>query len=355
MQTAGKKPGAWSAMAGGAWLVLRQQRVLWWLFLANFALGVIAVLPVHLTLGNLLNHSMASRPLADHFDLGAYIELISSPQFSFGIFRNLSLLTSLAFAFIVLFAEPGVIQEFRHAAGVNGPSRWQTAGEFFGACGEFLARMVRLLLWSLILLVAFVLYFFLVSIIVPNSISSEISGPRLALWLDLLFLLLLFLPFVAVRLWVSMAEIDLVASEEQKAHRTLFGAARRLTFGNFGKLYAIQLVTAIATVAVTLVGLTIWVKFVPPSAVVWAFIVSETTLLLLLACRLWQRASLVIWYERWISLQPKPVEQSLPLLHQETTALPSDPPLTNRATSEIAPDAVPANPDDAEEEPAGQM
>src|SRR5258708_7923051 len=210
METAGKKPGAWSAMAHGVGLVIRRQRVLWWLFLVNFVLGVIAVLPVHLTLGDLLNHSLASRSMADHFDLSAYIELVSSPQFNFGIFRSLSLFTSLVFAFIVLFAEPGVIQEYRHAAGANAPSRRQTAGEFFGACGEFLARMVRLLLWSLILLFVLVVYFALASIIVPNSISSEMSGPKLAVEMDLLFLLLLFLPFAAMRLWISMAEIELV-------------------------------------------------------------------------------------------------------------------------------------------------
>jgi hypothetical protein len=106
-----------------------------------------------------------------------------------------------------------------------------------------------------------------------------------------------------------MAEIELIASGEKLTRHTLFDNARKLTFGNFGKLYTIQLITAFAVVAVTLLGLTIWIKFVPPAAVGMAFIVSETTLLLLLACRLWQKASLVAWYERWVSLQPKPVEE----------------------------------------------
>jgi hypothetical protein len=341
-------------MAHGVGLVIRRQRVLWWLFLVNFVLGVIAVLPVHLTLGDLLNHSLASRSMADHFDLSSYIELVSSPQFNFGIFRSLSLFTSLVFAFIVLFAEPGVIQEYRHAAGANAPSRRQTAGEFFGACGEFLARMVRLLLWSLILLFVLVVYFALASIIVPNSISSEMSGPKLAVEMDLLFLLLLFLPFAAMRLWISMAEIELVASGEQQTFRTLFGAARRLTFGNFGKLYAIQLVTSIATLAVTLAGLTIWVRSVPPAAVFWAFIVSETTLLLLLACRLWQRASLVIWYERWISLQPKTVEQPLPSLPQEPVAV-VDQPFTSPVDSDAPYDAGSTSPHVAGDNPPGPI
>ena len=87
MQTTGEKPGAWRAMSSGIGLVFQRQRILWWLFLANFVLGVIAVLPVRLTLGHLLDHSLASRSLADHFDLSAYMEVLNSPQFSFGIFR----------------------------------------------------------------------------------------------------------------------------------------------------------------------------------------------------------------------------------------------------------------------------
>jgi hypothetical protein len=347
MQTSGKKPGAWRAMASGIGLVFRQQRVLWWLFLANFVLGVIAVLPVRLTLGNLLDHSLASRSLADHFDLSAFIEVLSTPQFSFGIFRNLSLLTSLAFAFIVLFAEPGVIQEFRHAAGVNAPSRRQTAGEFFGDCGAFLARMVRLLVWSLVPLLGFGVFLFITAIIIPavliEASPSETTGVELFFWLSpILFLLL-----AAVRVWISMAEIELVASGEQKTRRTIFIAARKLTFSNFGKLYTIQLITAIAALAVTLLGLTIWVKFVPPAAVGLAFIVSETTLLLLLACRLWQRASLVIWYERWTSLQPKPAEEPLPpLLQEEPIVVVVDPPTTPPVASEIPSDASPTAPDE---------
>jgi hypothetical protein len=331
MQATGKKPEAWSAMVAGVGLVLRQQRLLWWLFLANFVMGVIAVAPVRLTLGNLLDHSLASRSLTDHFDLSAYIEVLSSPQFSFGIFRSLSLLTSLVFALIVLFAEPGVIQEFRQATGVNARPSRQTAGEFFGVCGAFLARMVRLLLWSLIPLGVFAVFLLIAAAIIPvvtETSPSETTGLNLAFLLGLIFFLL----FAAVRVWISMAEIELVASGEQKTRRTLFAAARKLAFANFGKLYTIQLVTAIATVVVTLLGLTIWVKFVPPEAVGAAFIVSEATLLLLLACRLWQRASLVIWYERWTSLQPRPAE--LQLQQQESIVVMADPPITVPTTSE---------------------
>jgi uncharacterized membrane protein len=295
-------------MAFGMGLVLRRQRVLWWLFLVNLFLGFVAVLPVRLTLGHLLDHSLASRSLADHFDLSAFIEVLSSPQFNFGIFRSLSLLTSVAFALIVLFAEPGVIQEFRCGAGVNAPARGQTAGEFFGACGTYLLRMVRLLLWSILPLAVFALAFASAELIVAfvnEQGASEIIGFNL----ELLFGLILFLVLAGVRVWINMAEIELVASGEKVTRRMLFDNARTLTFGNFGKLYTIQLTTAFAVVAVTLLGLTIWIKFVPPAAVGMAFIVSETTLLLLLACRLWQKASLVVWYERWVSLQPKPVEE----------------------------------------------
>jgi hypothetical protein len=325
MQMTSQKPGAWRAMASGAGVVLRRQRVLWWLFLANFITGVIAVLPVRLTLGRLLDHSLASQSLADHFDLSAYLEVISSPQFSFGIFKNLSLLTSVIFVAIVLFAEAGVIQEFRQAAGLKGPARGQTGGEFFQACGAFLGRMARLLLWSLAPLAVLVLLFIgvLAGIVPPiaDNSPSETTGIKLTLGSALI----LFLLFAAVRVWVSMAQIEMVAKGERVTRRILFGSARRLALGNFGKLYAIQFVTAIALLGVTVMGLVVWVKFVPPASVGLAFVVSELTLLLMLACRLWQQASLVVWYERWVSLQPvPPVQQPLSQPHEEVAQMSLD-------------------------------
>lgn len=330
-------------MADGIGLVIRQQRVLWWLFLVNFFLGIMAVMPVRLTLGHLLDHSLASRSLSDHFDYSAYVEVISSPQFSFGIFRNLSLLTSLIFAFVVLFAEPGVIQEFRLSAGVNALARRQTAGEFFGASGAYLLRMVRLLLWSIVPLSVFAV---LLATALPiiAVINEESASETTGFTVTLLLGLILFLVLAAVRVWISMAEINLVASGERKTRHTLFEAARKLTFGNFGKLYTIQVVTAIAVLLLTLLGLTIWIKFVPPTSVGTAFIVSETTLFLLLACRLWQKASLVVWYERWVNMQPKPAEEPLPFPQEEAIAPAVDSPVTVLTTPETVPESAPTQP-----------
>ncbi len=296
-------------MVAGAGVVVRRQRVLWWLFLVNFILGSIAASPVRKAFGEVLDHSLASRALADHFDLSAYIELVNSPEFNIGIYRNLALLTGTLFALVVLFVEPGVIQEFRQAVGINVQGMFQTAGEFFGACGAFLLRLVRLLLWSVIPLGGVFLFLAVGVIQIPGDTSpSEITG----YYATLLTGLLIFLVLAAVRVWISMAEIELVASGERKTRLTLFVAARKLTFGNFGKLYTIQLITSIAVILVTLLGLAIWVRFVPPAAVSLAFVVSEIILLMLLACRLWQKASLVVWYERWSAMQPKPVEQVPP-------------------------------------------
>ncbi len=299
-------------MIAGARLVARRQRVLWWLFLVNFILGNIAASPVRNVAGNVLDHSLAARALADHFDASAFIEFLNSPQFDFAIGKNLALLTGILFALVVLFVEPGVIQEFREGAGINVHSARQTAGEFFGACGAFLLRLVRLLLWSAapLLLIGTVTFFLAGGLtgLADELSPSEVTGYYAALLAGCL----IFLVLAAVRLWINMAEIDLVAGGETKTRRTLFITAPKLTSNNFGKLYTIQLVTSLAVVVVTLLGLVIWIKFVPPAAVSLAFVVSEIILLMLLGCRLWQKASLVVWYERWAAMQPKPVETLLP-------------------------------------------
>jgi len=298
-------------MVAGAGLVVRRQRILWWLFLVNFILGVIAASPVSNAAGNILDHSLASRALAGHFDASAFIEFLNSPQFDFAVGKNLALLAGILFALVVLFVEPGVIQEFREGADINVLTR-QTAGEFFGICGAFVLRLVQLLLWSVlpVLLIGAVTFFLAGGLtgLADEFSPSEVTG----YYATLLAGCLIFLVLAAVRLWINMAEIDLVACGERNMRRTLFITARSLTFGNFGKLYTIQLITSFAVIVVTFLGLAIWMKLVPPAAVNLAFVVSEVTLLVLLGCRLWQKASLVVWYERWAAMQPKPVEPMLP-------------------------------------------
>ncbi|HEV2989755.1 MAG TPA: hypothetical protein VG759_15030, partial [Candidatus Angelobacter sp.] len=202
-----------------------------------------------------------------------------------------------------------------------------------------LMRMVRLLLWSILPLALFGLLFASAQAIV-GIVNEESASESTGFNLALLFAPILFLVLVGVRVWINMAEIELVASGDRVTRRALFDRARKLTFGNFGKLYTIQLVTALAVVAITLLGLAIWIKFVPPAAVGMAFIVSEATLWLLLACRLWQKASLVVWYEQWLSLQPKPTEEQAAVQIEPIEQF-ADRPVTVTAAPEVASSMAP--------------
>jgi hypothetical protein len=295
MEITGKRPGVWKAIAGGGKLVFRHQRLLWWLFLINFALALIAVLPVRLVLGDILDHSLASSALADHFDLMAYAEVIRSPKFNFNSFATFSLLISMVFAMIVVLSEAGVIQEFHLGSGIAAASRRQTAAEFFGACGSFAGRTIRLMLWSLLplgLVAGFRWVWTTVTQPMTDHFVSEVTTAGLAAFSGILFLLL----FAAVRLWTIMTEIHIVATGQRSTGRAFFQDSLRVMRGSFGNLCLIQLVIGVSALATVLLGLAIWVRFVPPPSVAPAFLVSELTLLVLLACRLWQRASLVVWY-----------------------------------------------------------
>lgn len=297
MRTTRKNPTAWNAIIGGGGLVFKQQRMLWWLFLVNLGLGVMAVIPVRLALGNVLDHSLASSALTDHFDVTAYAEVIRSSKFNFSTLAAFSILISVMFALIVLLAEAGVIQEFRQAAGVNAPPRKQTAAEFFGACGLFCGRMIRLLLWSLLPLGVLGICRVVLTK-ASDLIADRSSSENTVIQLSILSGLVFFLLFAAVRLWVIMAEIHTVVSGQRITRRSFFQESRRLVVGNFGKLYVIQLVIAVLGLVVMFLGLAVWIRFVPPTSVFLAFLTSELTLVVMLGCRLWQRASLVVWYER---------------------------------------------------------
>src|ERR1051326_5708406 len=221
MQNSTKSRNAWQALAGGGRLVFRHQRLLWWLYSVNLALGLMNALPVKVALGGILDHSLASRALADHFDFMAYTEAIAAPGFNFKVFSIYSFLAAVLFCVFIVFMEPGILQEFRLAAGGNSPPTKQSSGEFFAACGSFFGRMIRLLLWSVIPLAAVgILRSSLLAALKPLAERSNggVAGAKIALFVTLGMALV----FLAVRAWITLSQIHLVANGEQATGRILF-------------------------------------------------------------------------------------------------------------------------------------
>ena len=91
------------AFLGGAGLVWRRQRVLWWIFAVNFILAFFSIHGVVPRVGNVLDHSFAAQRLVKGFDLGAFSELMLQPGVSPLDVSQAAMAYSLVFFVFMLF------------------------------------------------------------------------------------------------------------------------------------------------------------------------------------------------------------------------------------------------------------
>jgi len=274
-------------------LVTRHQRVLWWLFAINLILGGLGASGTARALGDALHHSLAGEKLANGFDLGMFLELVSQP--SVKLFSHSGGIFIFAFVYLLflLFVTPGIIAVYLE-------DRTFTTGEFFGAAGNFFWPFVRLALWSLI---PFLLVHFLQHLVseLANYVDDRVAWDQAGFLILVVGSIPFVLAFVWVRLWFDLAQVRAVAGNDRftrrNAVRTFRIAIRRAWRG----YWAYVAITILAWM-VTALALVIWTK-VPARAVWLTFLLLEVIMLAQVFARLWQKACATTWYE----MNPEPV------------------------------------------------
>jgi hypothetical protein len=278
-----------SGPVAAGWRRLWQaQRVLWWVYAVNLILGMASA---HLFAGQVsgvLDHSLAAQRLSHGFDLAYFMELAAHPDVQLGAAASASYLFALLFFAFMLFMTGGILRTYV----AEGPL---PAGEFFQACGTFLWRFFRLLLWFLLVLVPLGL---LASGIDSWSGRLTDSSPRetLGFWVEMGGLGLVLLLLMSARLWFDMAQVRMAITGERGATRAM-GRAFKLTFGHFAPLFWMYLRLSVLAWAGAAVALCLWFKFVPPAGTTRAFLLFQFVAWWWILTRLWQRASEVAWYE----------------------------------------------------------
>lgn len=275
-------------LRAGWGLVWRRQRLLWWIYLVNLGLAFLATLPLVSMIGPVLDNSLASDRLYHAFDLGFFIDLLARPEVSTSAAVLASLLAGVVFLMLMLLFTGGVLKVYNE-------DRTFTTGEFFGACGQYFWRFVRLVVLLLIVLIP-------VGLINAGfrawsgSLADRVASPAPGVAMNVAGKLLVLFLLMAVRVWFDMAEVRAVAEDEYAMRRT-FVASFRLTWRNFGSLFWIYLAPSFLVWAGTAAGLWFWVEHVPHQAVTLAFLISQVIILLWIVTRLWQRASETLWYQ----------------------------------------------------------
>lgn len=321
-------------VAAGASLVWRRQRVLWWVFGVNLAIGLLGAAGARSQLNKLLQYSLAGEGLAKGFDFGMFLELVRRPNADLMRSSQSSLLFALLFPLFMIFAAGGILAVYHE-------DRKFTAADFFSASGAFFWRFVRLALFSLVpfgLLAGLLMGVNKLSDYVGDRSISAHTGFYILLGGCIVIILLV----LFVRFWLDIAQARAVVQDEPRMWPNLWKALG-ITGRQASTLFRVYLCISGVALVTLAGGLFLWSKL-PPTVTPASFLLLEFVILMQLLTRLWQRASSVTWYKRHAAVfpadtveftTPVPVEIDEPIAgHPEPSAetwapepsTPTDPP-----------------------------
>ncbi len=276
---------------GTGWsLVWRHKKILIWVFVVNLVLGALATNAPRLEFSSVLDHSMQSTELANGFDLGTFVELLSRPDINSPALMRGSVLYSYLFFLFMLFIIGGILTAYRE-------DRPLSTGDFFGASGEYFWRMVRLFLMSLIPL-AIVAAFTGIIFAIGSGVASEKTAFQIRIVGMVIGVVLILL----LRLWFDVAQVRTVAQNEHGMFRNLMRSFV-ISFRALGTLLWMYL--RISIVAWILLAFGLWWWSHLPGNQVWAtWLLLEATMFTQIFARLWQRAASVRWYGLYAEEHP---------------------------------------------------
>jgi hypothetical protein len=278
-------------------LVWRHQRIVWWIFFVNLFLGFLASVTPRTMLSSVLDKSIYSHQLGQRFDLDALIELFTRPDISAAPWLAGSLVLSLIFVFYMLFISGGVLSVYHQ-------DRKLTRGQFFEFSGDFFWRMIRLLLCSII---PFAIVFGLLAGLdsVTDKMASNAPREMQGFWVQVIGSLIVLLIAMFVRAWFDLAQARTVIDHVRGMFVLTFRSFV-MTLRNLPGLLWIYVFTTIIAALVAVATWYIWLT-IPHTSFGASWLLLELVTLFLVGIRLWQRASVVVWYENYSELHAPPI------------------------------------------------
>ena len=300
----------------GASLVWSRQRILWLLYIANFVLAYIATRGTNERISVILDHSLAADQLVHGFNLGAAVALATNPEYPFGGSATASLLSMLLFTVFTIFATGGILATYYSGQRLR-------AGDFFEACGHHFWRLVRSVLYLLLVLIPILILGGVAHHVYDRIEKQSISAMPAVHFFEAAFVILLLL-LICIRVWFDMAQVIAVAEDEHRMRKALRRAATLLG-NNFLSLYWLYLRISLIAWIFFAVGLHIWMTHLRPESILTPFLLSQFLIIFWQASRLWQRASECIWYrehQRALAVATSPYPPPPPIA-QEPLAVPA--------------------------------
>jgi hypothetical protein len=330
-------------LGAGFALTTRHQRILWWVFAANFVLGGLGSSGAARALGGALHHSLAGERLANTFDVGMFLELVSQPDVKlFSHSGGIALFAALYFLFL-LFVTPGIIAVYLQ-------DRKFSTAEFFGAAGSFFWAFVRLALWSLIPFILVDLLFQLVKAL-SDYVGARVAADQASFYILVIGSIPVLLLALWVRYWFDLAQARSVSLKDRAMRRNavhMFSIAIRQAWRG----YWAYILSSVFVWIVTIIAVLIW-RRVPGRAVWLTTLLLEIVMLTHIFGRLWQKACATTWYmlnpEPLPALPVTPSRSSMPAVPEEiaNSAADADTPIVMDV--EPRPEPAPSEPETPKE------
>jgi hypothetical protein len=276
--------GSVRSSAGVVW---RHQRLLWWIFAMNLALAWLGSLPVRATLSAVLDHSLESARLVTGFDLSTLVLLMERPDVQMPSLTSGAMGAAALFLLAMLMMDGGVFTVYLEDRRLSRP-------EFFGSCGLYFWRMVRLALYSVVPFGALIAAEIAMGVY-AGKLSSNAPQERLGFCVNVASKLLIVLLALLVRLWFDLAQARVVHRNEHRIFRELLRSFRAAFRSG---LYSQYLGIALFATASMALGIWLWAKL-PHRAMGASFVVLELVTMVQIASRLWMKAASA----RWVALQ----------------------------------------------------
>jgi hypothetical protein len=317
-----------NVVSSGLGMLASNKRYIFWFWLLNLTLAEFGAQAFRNAAHAILDHSLYANNLTQGFHLAVFVELLSRPEF--GSMRTVTA-PALFFACVFFLATalflPGVF------AGYASTYRLPRE-DFFRACGRNLWRFVRLMIVAGIVMGLFTgVLLALNSKIVEKA--GESTNELLPFTFQMIGFAIIFLIMTTLRVWFDLAEADIVLND-QRAVRKSIAAGFRQTFHSLGRLLGSYVLTAVLAAIILLLGLWIWLRFVPAQSVLRAFVVGQIILFLLLIPRFWQRGIAVSYWQQYMLV---PVAAVQPI---EPAPLPS--PVVTPEPAPVIPEVPPETP-----------
>jgi len=301
-------------LSSGLGRLMRNKRYIFWFWLLNLFLAGFGTTGLRESAHNILDHSLYAERLMHSFDISIYVEMMTRPEFGP---MNSMVFPAVYFALLYLAATalflPGIFLGYS--------STYRLPREdFFRACGRNLWRFIRLMIVAAIVMGIFTGVLSAINTALVKK-AQESTNELLPFTTQMTGLFIIFLVMTTMRIWFDLAEVDIVLND-QRAVRKSIAAGFRHTFRNLFRLLASYVISTVVAAIILVGGIWVWMKFVAPESILWAFVLGQIILGLLLIPRFWQRGIAVsYWQQKMLApVVVTPPVASVPAQPAPTTA-----------------------------------